>query len=299
MSQQKTLPPLDYLLAFEATAKSGSFVGASKSLNISETAISRKVKLLESHYNTDFLKRSHRSISLTPKGQNFLADISPVLENLRSISNNYLQPTNTQPVTIAATNSVATFWLMPRLQKFQSLHEQAKIMLISSDDDHKCLSDTNDLAILRGEGLWPGFNAHLLFTETVFPVCSPQYLEANPDAQKLECLSRLSQIEVSSNHTEWMNWGTWLSHFSLPNKVQKHVSLFNTFPLAMQAAVDGLGIALGWAHLVDPLLQQGKLVRPISSHSVSTNSGYYLLKNLKHTPFKNQKQLASYLSQTD
>ena len=277
-SGNSSLPPLDYLLAFEVAAETQSFVGASKVLNISETAISRKVRLLEQHYGIPLFVRGHRSITLTSQGISFLARIQPALQDLRDASRLIVAEHQQTTVTLAATNSVAALWLMPRLNQFIRRNKHLKIMLVASDNDDECLSDSVDLAILRGSGHWPGFQAQLLFGETVFPVCSPAYLEANPAAADLSTLPALDFLEVSSNHTEWMNWLVWLKQVGSPAPALERSTLFNTYPLMVQAAVDGLGIALGWGHLVDPLLDQGKLVKPLQDQSVRTNHGYYLLR---------------------
>ncbi len=280
-----SLPPLDYLLAFEAAAEAQSFVAASKRLNISETAISRKVRLLELHYGVPFFLRGHRSISITPQGELFLARVKPALDMLRNASRMTAADHQDRAVTLAATNSVAALWLMPRLQKLNRQNKHLKIMLVSSDDDNECLSDSVDLAILRGDGKWPGYQSELLFGETVFPVCAPSYLTANPAAADPQQICNLDLIEVSSAHREWMNWRTWLERFGAPATELRQGTLFNTYPLSVQAAADGLGIALGWAHLVDPLLSQGKLVRPLGQAKVRTDHGYYLLKSERKKMF--------------
>lgn len=272
------LPPLDYLLAFEAAAEHMSFVGASSKLNISETAISRKVRLLEHHYNVPLFMRGHRSIHLTPQGERFLNLIKPALQSLRDTSRRIVSEDQIKSVTLAATNSVAALWLMPRLQIFRRDNKSIKIKLVASDDDSECLSDTVDLAILRGNADWPGHEAQLLFGETVFPVCSPDYLAANPSASNVAALAEQDLIDVSSEHKEWMDWKSWLSEVDASGAEPEQAALFNTYPLAIQAAVDGLGLALGWGHLADGHLEKGTLVRPMGELRVRTKEGYYLLR---------------------
>jgi len=272
------LPPLDYLLAFEAAAEQNSFVGASTKLNISETAISRKVRLLEHHYNIPLFIRGHRSIHLTPQGQRFLSLIKPALQSLRETSRHIVSEHQVRSVTLAATNSVAALWLMPRLQVFRSANRNIKIMLVASDDDAECLGDTVDLAILRGNAGWPAHDAKLLFGETVFPVCSPDFLAANPTATTPATIKNQDLIEVNAGHKEWMNWASWLSQIGEAGTDPEQVMLFNTYPLAIQAAMDGIGLALGWGHLVDRHLAAGTLVRPLGDMQVRTDDGYYLLR---------------------
>lgn len=288
------LPPLDYFIAFEAAAKLGSFARASEKLHISETAISRKVRLLEQHYDVALFTRGHRSITLTERGGALLGSVQKSLEILREASA-AIGESDGNTVTLAATNSVAALWLMPRLQEFNRQTDEVKIMLVASDSDSECLSDKMDLSILRGEGDWPGYQAHTLFGETVFPVCSPAYLAAHPEASDLASLSSLDLIEVDSSHTEWMNWRTWLTRQGLSDLPEDRGAYFNTYPLAIQAAVDGLGIALGWGHLVDHLLEAGELVRPLREAQVRTSSGYYLLKNPKKRAFRGQDIVETWL----
>ena len=297
IGEKSVLPPLDYLLAFEAAALCGSFAGAARELHISESAISRKVRLLELHYDVALFLRGHRSIRLTPQGKALLDKTRPALDTLRTASREMLSEHRKNAVTLAATNSVASLWLMPRLRRFNASNRHVKIMLVSSDNDEECLADTMDLCILRGDGNWPGFTATLLFGETVFPVCAPGFLRANPDAARLDKLHELALIEVSNTHTEWMNWKTWLGYQGRPVRQLEQSALFNTYPLAIQAAVDGLGIALGWAHLVSHLLESGDLVRPLGGRDARTEYGYYLLKSEKKPAFPEREIVESWLLQ--
>ncbi|MEM8774156.1 MAG: LysR substrate-binding domain-containing protein [Pseudomonadota bacterium] len=278
LKQRKSLPRLDYLLTFEVAAELESFAAAAKTLNVSETAISRKIRLLELHYNCALFLRGHRSVKLTKQGRKLLEGITPGLQTLEAASQAMLQDDVPSTVRVAATNSVASLWLMPRLSKFREENRGVTISLLASDLDNECTSDEVDLAILRGEGEWPGFETKLLFGETVFPVCAPGYLENHVSIKNTAELTNHALIEVRNNHTEWLNWQTWLSKKGAdPGKV-RHSTQVNTYPLAIQAAVDGLGIALGWGHLVDQHLSAGTLVRPLAQTHVRTKSGYYLLQ---------------------
>lgn len=286
LKKRKVLPPLDHLLAFESAAKRGSFARASDDLNISETAISRKVRLLEQHYNVPLFVRGHRSITLTTQGAALLSSVNRSMNILRDASEAMFARYQTNTVTLAATNSVASLWLMPRLRRFNRANSRVKIMLVSSDSDEECLGDGVDLTIIRGEGDWPGYEAKLLFGETVFPVCAPRYRRLNPNCTELEALSGVDLIEVASSHTEWMDWKTWLASQGVRDAALERAAFFNTYPLAIQATVDGLGVGLGWGHLVDHLLESGELVQPVRDRFVRTQSGYYLLTNrgLKRFP---------------
>ncbi len=298
LKKRKVLPPLDHLLAFESAAKRGSFARASDDLNISETAISRKVRLLEQHYNVPLFVRGHRSINLTTQGAALLSSVERSMNILRDASEAMFVRHQTNTVTLAATNSVASLWLMPRLKKFNRANARVRIMLVSSDSDEECLGDGVDLTILRGEGDWSGFESTLLFGETVFPVCAPRYLRLNPACSELDALQSVNLIEVASSHTEWMDWKTWLATQGVYDVALERTAFFNTYPLAIQAAVDGLGVALGWGHLVDHLLESGELVRPVEDRFARTQSGYYLLTNRSRKRFPERDIVEGWLLRT-
>jgi len=278
LKNRAALPRLDYLLTFEVAAELESFASAAKQLNVSETAVSRKIRLLELHFNCALFVRGHRSVQLTDHGRKLLHSVSPALLALESAAEGMLAERQRSTVHMSATNSVSSLWLMPRLRKFQQSNRNITISLFSSDLDHECLADHFELAILRGDGNWPGYDATLLFGETVFPVCAPGYAANHRGLTQVEELPAQSLIEVTNNHTEWLNWRTWLANKGVDPEKIRHSTFVNTYPLSIQAAADGLGIALGWGHLVDRHLQSGALVRPLGADHVRTQSGYYLLQ---------------------
>ena len=295
LKNRAALPRLDYLLAFEVAAELESFAAAAKQLNVSETAVSRKIRLLELHFKCALFVRGHRSVSLTEQGRKLLNGISPALKTLEQVSVDMAREHRGGSVRMAATNSVASLWLMPRLRSFRQENHNVTISLVSSDLDSECLAEDVDLTILRGDGEWEGFDAQLLFGETVFPVCAPGYLENHLAIADVSELMQHALIEVSNNHTEWLNWQTWLAQKRADPEKVRHSTFVNTYPLAIQAAVDGLGIALGWGHLVDHHLQSGALVRPMGPEHVRTHSGYYLLRRKDDVPRDEAEVVAKWL----
>jgi DNA-binding transcriptional LysR family regulator len=271
-----SLPPLDYLVAFEAAAIHGGFTAAAEQLNISQAAVSRKIRLLEEHLGERLFVRGHRSIQLTPSGRAYLKSVRKALDEVRrgtqALRKGQLRP----HVSIAATQSVSTLWLMPRLPLIRRENPHIDIDLVSTDEDEECLRGNFDLVILRGEGRWTGYDAELLLDEEIFPVCTATYAE-RASLHAPSDLSHATLIEVASHHSEWMNWRSWLMEIGIGEAAETHQFTFNTYALSIQAACDGLGVALGWRHLVDDHLASGSLIRPFTQ-SVRTGSGYFLLK---------------------
>ena len=112
---------------------------------------------------------------------------------------------------------------------------------------------------------------------------------------QIDNLAGAPLIEVSSSHTEWMNWQAWLERMGAPARRLERPALFNTYPLSIYAAVDGVGVALGWGHLVDQLINSGKLVRPLGAAQVRTAFGYYLLTPQNHPAFPSRTEVADWL----
>jgi len=295
LENRGNLPKLDHLLGFMIAAEHQSFAAAAKDMNVSETAISRKIRLLEEHYNTALFVRGHRSVTLTENGRRLLNGIRPAIHQISHVSDDIARIRDKTTVHLAATHSVASLWLMPKLHRFRTTHSGASISLMSSDLDDECLTTDLDLAILRGDGNWPGYEATRLFGETVFPICAPSYLENNPNLGSLSSLLDHALIEVTNNHTEWLNWATWLGQKDLKVGAMQHSTFVNTYPLAVQAAIDGLGVALGWGHLVDQYLEDGRLVCPCADHHIRTYSGYYLLQNQTRTRHPERDKLVKWL----
>ncbi|WP_227269462.1 LysR substrate-binding domain-containing protein [Roseobacter weihaiensis] len=293
--KRNALPSLDYLIAFEAAARLGGFARAAEHLHIAESAVSRKVRLLEAHFGCALFTRGHRSVTLTREGARYFEAIAPPLDALQAAADTILPGGAEDTVDLAATHSVASLWLLPRLPRFHRENAALRIKLTASDSDAECLSDERALTILRGEGTWPGYDAELLFGETVFPVCAPAYRDQWPETLSVATTQQLDLIEVSSTHPEWMDWRQWLEGRGMGRPVEDRQTLFNTYPLAIEAAVSGLGIALGWGHLVDRHLERGQLIRPFGDAALQTTSGYYLLRRQGRTAPAAQTRVARWL----
>ena len=158
-TNKKNLPPLDYLLAFEIAAKHESFSYASREIGISESAISRKVRLLEQHYEISLFRRGNKSVSLTRQGALLLEKVRPALQNLRDVSAAMFDQKDMHDINLAATNSVATLWLPPLLRNFNRVDTKTNITVIASDEDSECLAENIDFSILRGR--WSLARPHL------------------------------------------------------------------------------------------------------------------------------------------
>jgi LysR family glycine cleavage system transcriptional activator len=282
--RRKDLPPLEFLVAFEAAARLGSFTAAAEELALTQAAVSRQIRLLEQNLGRALFTRAHRAVHLTPEGRDFQHTVSLALSHIANAASGLRALPDEARLTVATDQSVAALWLLPRLRRFQRDREDLTVRLISSDLEADCLAEDVDLAIVHGDGAWPGYQAELLLDEEVFAVCSPGYLERHGAIAGPADLVERRLIDLDDDHWNWINWRVWLTEQQVGAARKAGADrlgglrrlVINSYPLVVQAARDGLGVALGWKHLVDEALAAGELVRPLE-HSVRTDLGYFLL----------------------
>ena len=273
---KKQLPPLETLVAFEAAARHGSFALAARELNITASAVSQQIRSLESRLNAPLFVRGHRSVTLTDRGHRFQNSVSVALMHLSNAAGEIRTDDSAGHLDIATDTSMAALWLMPRLKKFQAQFPDVSLRLVATDVQADLLSSRFDLALVHGEGNWRGMEAKKLFNEEVFPVCSPEYIEHCGIVIDHNNLARCDLLDLEYEQWHWMNWAIWLTEMELPLPASPRRMNCNNYPLLMDAAKRGSGVALGWRHLVDADINNGALVAPVES-VVKTRFAYYLL----------------------
>lgn len=271
------LPPFGLLNTFEIAARHLSFTVASQELCLTQGAVSRQVKALEGQIGVPLFLRKHRTIELTPEGAELykvvsrsLLDIGTCLETMR---NNAAFP----QITVAASVSFAYYWLMPKLEKFSEAHPEIDLRILASDQIVDLRRDGVDVAILFGDGSWDGVDATSLFGETVYPVCSPAYLVAHPELRRASDMLDQTLVHLDGGGNIWgsVDWQAWLGMQAIATMPVRRGIQLNSYPMVLQAAEAGRGVALGWSYIVDEMLQDGRLVCPVNA-SLNTRNGYYL-----------------------
>ena len=277
------LPPLEPLVAFEAAARHLSFTGAARELNLSQAAVSQQIRNLERALGVELFIRAHRAVRLTRRGRDYQHTVSGVLRQLAGATEELRAPADKPRLNVAADQSIATMWLMPRLPRFQDAHPNVAVRLVASDDERDCLADDIQISIIHGNGEWAGYHSQLLFEEEVFPVCSPAYLKAKGRPGTVPELVALDLLELEDDRWDWMNWRAWLGRNGVDLPAGHRSLQINSYPLLIEAARNGQGVALGWRVLVDDHLAHGDLVRPVAK-TVQTSLGYHCVWPRRHEP---------------
>lgn len=271
------LPSLSALPAFEAAARLHSFTRAAKELNVTQAAISSQIRTLEDNLGIKLFSREHRKVVLTEAGQQFQHAVSMALGLVNASADKLRKQAGGTKQTLAADMSMAYLWLLPRFSGFSQQFPDIPVNILATENEVDYQKPNVDMALLYGNGDWPGYDATLLFPEVIFPVCSPSFLEQYPDIQTTGNFLQTQLLNLRVERWDWVDWHHWLIAKDIPVPADIRIMNFNSLPLLIKAACQGQGIGLGWATLVDQYLEDGSLLR-LSDESLITGRGYYVLK---------------------
>ncbi len=281
-SPYRSLPPLATLRTFEAVARNLSFTRAADELALTQSAVSHKIRALEDHLGASLFERLHRGIELTSDGRVLLDGVRAGLDSVLLASERVRSQRRVGVLTIAAPAAFATWWLVPRLGRFASLHPDIEVRIAAMDGREPDLwRDGVDVAVVkRPAKLADRDRVEMpLLREIVFPVCAPSILDSSVPLHSLHDLGRHTLIEsdtAEADDTEF-TWSSWLSRFDIKQEQMPRQLRFSHFGLALSAAIDGLGVALGRSPMVDAELASGRLVRPFGGKVIAKASNVFAL----------------------
>jgi LysR family transcriptional regulator, glycine cleavage system transcriptional activator len=268
ISRRRRLPPLNALRAFEAAARLGSFKDAAAELGVTHGAISRHIQLLEDWLGPPALfRRLSRRVELTPTGAALLAETGPALDRLANAADKHHARDGKAPPAILRVNALATFtlrWLLPRLAQFRERHPEIEVGVSTSNQPVDALEESYDLVIRGGPDTFYGFTCRAFLAERRLPVCSPALLARSP----LNEIADLGQHTLLHLSTLPRVWSDWLTVAGMGDLAPAASLTFDHFYLTLQAALDGLGIAMGPTALIAGDLKAGRLVAPFPGISV-------------------------------
>jgi DNA-binding transcriptional LysR family regulator len=270
----RRLPSLNGLRAFEAAARLGSFVAAGEELNVTQAAISRMVRLLEERLGFKLFDRMPNGLALTSQGRALQPGLTAAFDAIAGVTQQVAAMRSTPVLTLGVGPSFAVRWLIPRLASFYRQHPDIEVRLATGGainpfkDDWTC-------GILLGNGDWPGHQAEPMFSADLFPVC------ARVIARRLNKPADLAKevlLEVQHSPEEWP---LWLAAARVKLRANTLGPRFDNYAMALQAAVDGVGVAIGLRPYVEDDLASGRLVAPFKL-AVPKGQAWYLV----YRPFR-------------
>ncbi|MBY0572746.1 MAG: transcriptional regulator GcvA [Undibacterium sp.] len=279
----KRLPPLNALKVFEVAARRLNFTRAAEELHVTNAAVSHQVKLLEDFLGLDLFQRSNNVLKLTEAGERYLPRIREGFKIFQQATDALLNDDNVL-LRVGVPPSFGSKWLVPRLYRFLNRHPQVRVEIVSEVD--RSYRDC-DITIDFRRTQFADFRIEPFIATEVFPVCSPalaKTLNLPSDLTRQTLLHEVSAV----NDPDYPSWQSWFSTLGLSSdKEHRKGPMFTLALMALQAAIDGQGVALGQALLVEYDIAAGRLVRPFGT-AVETplRLDYYLIyaADMKENP---------------
>ena len=269
---RRHLPPLNALRAFEAAARLGSLSAAADELCVTHGAVSRQVRLLEDWAGVPVFERHGKRLSLTDAGRAYRDQLGIALDAVAAASTRLREAgRGVRSLTVNALPTFAMRWLLPRLAAFQRGHADVELRLVTSDEPIDRLAPgAFDVAIRRRDDALPaGAVAEPFLAEHEIPVCAPALLERAAIARPQD-LARQTLLHADKRPGAWQRWLTAAGVPEIEHQAARQ--RFDHFYLALQAATDGLGIALGPLPIIAEDLAAGRLVAPLVGPRVRSAS---------------------------
>ena len=290
MSQR--LPPLNALKAFEAAARHLSVKKAAVELNVTPAAVSHQIRTLEEYLDLQLFHRYNRALELTDAARACLPKLREGFDCLAQAVERLRTHTSGGMLTVSAAPSFAARWLMPRLHRFIAAHHEidvrvsARMRRVSVDGKVDVAEratietwlDDSDVAILYGHGHYPDMDVHRLLSLTITPICSPKLLTGEHPLRTPEDLKHhmLLHDDTGDMYDGESFWEVWLEAAGVTGIDAKRGARFSHAVLALEAAIDAVGVVASMPSLAAEELASGKLVMPFDL-KVPLDSAYYLV----------------------
>jgi LysR family glycine cleavage system transcriptional activator len=255
---RRRLPSLNALKAFEAAARQESFTKAASELCVTQGAVSQQVKALESELGVRLFQRERQRLIITDAGRAYLEVVRDAFDRLSMGTEHLLQRQKSGTLTITTSPNFAAKWLVHRLGRFSEAHPDIDLRVSASMQHVDFAREDIDLALRHGDGLWPGMHVTRLCTEELFPVCSPKLLGGRGALRSLGDIKHHTLLHTNGKS----DWTRWLAQAGVKRIDIKREMVFNQASMAIDAAVDGQGIAMARTALASWDLIAGRLVRP-------------------------------------
>ncbi len=270
----KALPPLNWLRAFEVSARHLNFTHAAEELHLTQGAVSQQIRQLEGQLGVALFKRLPRGLGLTEEGQSYLPVVQDAISRLAVGTNEIFGQRQHRPLKVRGSLSLLHFWLAPRLEDFRRANPQIDIRYISNLWV-KELDAEDDLEIRWGSGQWAGVEAQRLTWDYLVPVCSPALMSESALREPRD-VARLTLLHVLGYEE---GWGYWLKRVGAGDVDYTSGMQFDTLVSTLRMAELGLGIALARSSLVEDLLREGRLVAPFAQR-IEASESFYLVRGL-------------------
>lgn len=267
----RQIPSLNWLRVFEAAARSESFSGAARVLNMSPAAVSQQIKALETHLKARLFDRGPKNVALSDAGAAFLPSVRQALMSVETTAASLFGHAQGATVTVQATLIFATSWLVPQLAAFEAAHPGIQLHLMGGYYETDINREGPELYIVYGGTPRGWGDSDLLFGETMYPVATPSIAAALSTPQDLAA-HRL--IEISTHRTSWLQLFAGVPGFELD---QTRFCFVDSSEIALAMAAEGYGICLARAPATDGREKALGLQRCLEEMELGGTEAYYLV----------------------
>jgi DNA-binding transcriptional LysR family regulator len=276
------VPPVANLLAFEAVARRRSFALAAAELHVTASAISHQVARLESDLGVRLFERSAHGVRLSAAGERYLSRVAGALTAI-AVATEDLRQGVSNSLYVHAAPSIASLWLMPRLHAFAQAHPDITLNLSAAHTPSDFALGQADVDIRYGVPHWPDLVVEPLFVERIVPLASPSFVRQH----RLRRVDQLLEVPLIQSNVSVVQWTDWFSKFTDKRAPERFAVRFDRAQMALDAATQGLGVALESATIAAQHLADGRL-RPVFGLDrcvpVKAHFAVYPAKHAKRAP---------------
>lgn len=251
------LPPVANLMAFEAVARRRSFALAAAELHLTASAVSHQIARLETDLGVRLLERSAHGVRLSTVGEQYLARIGGALSAIAAATDDLKQGVGTS-LYVHSSPSIASLWLMPRLKGFALACPEISLNLSAAHTHSDFALGQADLDIRYGVPRWPDVVIEPLFEERIVPLASPAFIREH----RLKQVEQLPNVPLIQSNVNVVQWSDWCAEFTGQRAPERFSLRFDRALMAVDAAIQGLGVALESATLAGRHIAEGRL-RPV------------------------------------
>lgn len=285
---------LDLVRGFVAVGRRMSISLAAQDLCLTQSAVSKQIHALEEQLGVKLLVRGHRSISFTAEGERLFRSADGAVQQLQDVMGGIRQAGEQRPVTLSASIGMTGLWLLPRLAHVQKLHPGVDVRVSSNNRLADLRNEGIDLAIRYTTPALAPAGALRLFGETVAPVAHPSL--GLKSLRSAGAVSGLCLLAFEDPQHSWLQWSDWLASVGWADAKPQAVLHFNQYDQLIQAALAGQGVALGRLELIQPLLDEKRLVRVAAPEPAQSSGHAYWLIQAEDAPREEVRHVAAWLA---
>lgn len=272
----RRIPPLNPLRIFEAVARTENLSSAARELHVTPSAVSKQLAVLETYLGVELFRRERYGVSLTHAGKLYASQVVPSFDTIANATERLMGSSNDGVLVVRTYTTFAAKWLIPRLRSFRDAHPGFDVQIATGTFDVDFDREIADVAIQFGRGDWSRLNSDLLFLDQIEPVCSPAFFASHaPNSKYPESLLRSCLLVSQYRQGDWEDW-LYATALSPAQEGASRMS-FATSVLTWQAAIEGLGLAMGQIAFLTSEFSRNALVRPFK-RPVQREQGYYLVR---------------------